>query len=62
MAATGAAFGSGRYGTLAHALALVWVIHLAGAVVALGRGVRPARFLALQAAYGVGLAALVFPA
>lgn len=62
MADTGAAFGSGRlYGTLAHILAFVWIAHLLGAMVAIGRGAKDWRFLALQAAYGVGLAALVFP-
>jgi hypothetical protein len=61
MADTGATFGSGRYGTLATVLALVWIAHLAGATVALGRGKSPWRFVALQAIYGIGLAALVFP-
>ncbi len=62
MASTGAVFGSGRlYGTLATILAVVWITHLLGAAVGLGRGARPARFLGLQAAFGVGLAALVFP-
>jgi hypothetical protein len=62
MAATGAAFGVGRYGTLAWVLGCVWILHLLGAMVALARGSRVRPFLALQAAYGVGLAALVFPA
>lgn len=61
MADSGAAFGVGRYGTLATILAFVWIAHLLGAMVALGRGVKGWRFLALQAAYGIGLAALVFP-
>ena len=59
----GAVFGSGRlYGTLATILAVVWIAHLLGAAVALARGTRPALFLALQAAFGMGLAALVLPA
>jgi len=63
IAATGAVFGSGRlYGTLVTILAVVWIAHLLGAAVALGRGARPARFLGLQAAFGIGLAVLVFPA
>jgi len=63
MAATGAVFGSCRlYGTLATILAVVWIAHLLGAIAALGRGARPARFLGLQTAFGVGLATLVFPA
>jgi hypothetical protein len=62
MAETGAAFGVGRYGTLAAVLSWIWILHLLGAIVALGRGARVGRFLLLQAAYGVGLAALVFPA
>ncbi len=61
-AATGAAFGVGRYGTLASVLAWIWILHLLGALAALGKGVRVGNFLALQAAYGVGLATLVFPA
>ena len=60
--ATGAAFGFGRYGTLAWVLACVWILHLLGAMVALGCGARVPRFLALQAAFGVALAALVYPA
>ena len=60
MADSGAAFGVGSYGTLATILALVWIAHLVGAMVALGRGRKPWRFVALQAAQGVGLAALVF--
>jgi len=60
--ATGAAFGIGRYGTLVHVLAVVWIAHLLGAMVALARGVRSWRFLTLQALFGVGLAALVYPA
>jgi hypothetical protein len=62
MADAGASFGSGRYGTVSHVLAGVLVLHLLGAMVALGRGARPARFLALQALYAAGLAALVYPA
>lgn len=59
---TGAAFGGGsRYGTITTILACVWIAHLLGAIVALGRGARGSRFLALQAAFGTGLAALVFP-
>ncbi len=60
VARTGAAFGVGRYGTLATILALVWIAHLLGAMVALARGARSRRFMALQAAFGVGLAALVY--
>ncbi|MFI5403873.1 MAG: hypothetical protein ACHQ1G_13125, partial [Planctomycetota bacterium] len=63
MAATGAVFGNGRlYATLATILAVVWIAHLLGAIVALGRGKDAGRFLALQTAFGIGLAALVFPA
>jgi hypothetical protein len=62
MASTGAAFGVGRYGTLAWALGCAWILHLLGAMVALARGARVGRFLVLQAAFGVGLAALVYPA
>jgi xanthosine utilization system XapX-like protein len=62
MAASGAFFGSGRYGTVAYALATCLVAHLVGAMVALGKGARPARFLALQALYAAGLAAFVYPA
>jgi len=59
MAGTGAT--AGRYGVLTMALALFWIAHLLGAMVALGRGVRCRNFVALQAAFGIGLAALVFP-
>jgi hypothetical protein len=62
MAATGAAFGVGRYGTLAWVLACVWILHLLGAMAALGCHARASPFLALQAAFGVALAALVYPA
>ncbi|HEX5137290.1 MAG TPA: hypothetical protein VFY93_09975 [Planctomycetota bacterium] len=62
MEETGAAFRVGRYGTIATILAWIWILHLLGAMAALARGARVARFLALQAAFGVGLAALVFPA
>lgn len=62
MAKTGAVFGSGRlYGTLATILAVCWIAHLVGAIVALGRGKHAGRFLALQAAFGIGLATVVFP-
>lgn len=60
MSDAGAWFGSGRYGTVAHVLAAVAIVHVLGAMVAIGR--RPARFLLLQAAYAAGLAALVYPA
>jgi hypothetical protein len=62
MGASGAFFGSGRYGTLVFVLATVLVAHLAGAMVALGKGARPERFLALQTLYAAGLAALVYAA
>lgn len=62
MADAGAFFGSGRYGNVAHILALAWILHLVLAIAALGKGIRPARFVALQAAFGAGLAALVYPA
>jgi hypothetical protein len=62
MAATGAAFGVGRYGTLAWVLGSVFILHLVGAMVALAMRVRVERFLVLQAAFGAGLAALVYPA
>jgi hypothetical protein len=57
-----AAFGTGPYGTFAWTLAFVWIGHLGGAAVALALRARVARFLALQAIYGAGLAALAYPA
>lgn len=60
MEATGATFRVGRYGTLAWVLAMVFIAHLLGAMVALARGARIGPFLVLQAAYAAGLAALVY--
>jgi hypothetical protein len=61
--ASGAVLGHGnKYGTIAHALAGFLIAHLVGAMVALGKGTNPWRFLALQAAYAAGLAAFVYPA
>ena len=60
---TGAFFGhDSKYGTVVHALAAIWIAHLLGAMVALAKRTNPARFLVLQALYGAGLAALVYPA
>jgi hypothetical protein len=61
--ASGAVFGHGnKYGTITHALAVLLILHLVGAMAAIGKGARPWRFLALQALYAAGLAALVYPA
>ena len=59
---SGAFFGSGKYGTVAHVLAAVLIAHLLGAMVALGKGARPERFLALQGIFAGGLATFVYPA